>query len=112
MGGSILSHDHFQGGNHRFPMDEAGVWIALKEPRASVSACVADWPMSCVRLESASREDLIALADDMLAAWRKWSDPACDIYAETDQPHNTITPILRMENGKYRLSLVLRNSCV
>lgn len=110
VGGSILSHDHFQGGNHRFPMDEAGVWIALKEPRAGVSACVADWPMSCVRLESASREDLIALADDMLAAWRKWSDPACDIYAETDQPHNTITPILRMENGKYLLSLVLRNN--
>ena len=110
VGGSILSHDHFQGGNHRFPMDEAGVWIALKEPRAGVSACVADWPMSCVRLESASREDLITLADDMLAAWRKWSDPACDIYAETDQPHNTITPILRMENGKYRLSLVLRNN--
>ena len=110
MGGSILSHDHFQGGNHRFPMDDAGVWIALKEPRAGVSACVADWPMSCVRLESASREDLIALADEMLAAWRKWSDPACDIYAETDQPHNTITPILRMESGKYRLSLVLRNN--
>src|SRR5699024_7589576 len=110
VGGSILSHDHFQGGNHRFPMDDAGVWIALKEPRAGVSACVADWPMSCVRLESASREDLIALADGMLAAWRKWSDPACDIYAETDQPHNTITPILRMENGKYRLSLVLRNN--
>ena len=110
VGGSILSHDHFQGGNHRFPMDEAGVWIALKEPRAGVSACVADWPMSCVRLESASREDLIALADEMLAAWRKWSDPACDIYAETDQPHNTITPILRMESGKYRLSLVLRNN--
>ena len=112
VGGSILSHDHFQGGNHRFPMDDAGVWISLKDPRAGVSACVADWPMSCVRLESESRADLIALADKMLAAWRKWSDPACDVYAETDQPHNTITPILRRENGKYRLSLVLRNNRV
>ena len=112
VGGSILSHDHFQGGNHRFPMDDAGVWIALQDPRPGVSACVADWPMSCVRLESASRADLIALADEMLAAWRKWSDSACDIFAATDQPHNTITPILRMENGKYRLSLVLRNNRV
>lgn len=110
VGGSILSHDHFQGGNHRFPMDDAGVWIPLQDPREGVSACVADWPMSCVRLESESRQDLIALADEMLAAWRKWSDPSCEIFAETDQPHNTITPILRRENGKYRLSLVLRNN--
>lgn len=110
VGGSILAHDHFQGGNHRFPMDDAGVWIALESPRPGVTACVADWPMSCVRLTGKSRADLIALADEMLAAWRAWTDEACGIYAHTDQPHNTITPILRMEDGAYTLSLVLRNN--
>ena len=110
VGGSILSHDHFQGGRHRFPMDDAPARIALEAPRPGVTACVADWPMSCVRLVSKSREDLIALADEMLDAWRGWTDEACGVYAHTDQPHNTITPILRMEDGAYTLSLVLRNN--
>lgn len=112
VGGSILSHDHFQGGRHRFPMDDAGAWIPLTEPRKGVRACVADWPMSCVRLESASREDLIDLATQMLEAWRVYSDPACDILTSPDVPHNTITPILRIEDGRYRLCLVLRNNRV
>ena len=112
VGGSILSHDHFQGGNHRFPMDEAGVWIALKEPRAGVSACVADWPMSCIVLESADRAAIVEQSDRILNAWRAYSDPTCDILAETDgTPHNTVTPILHYDETEgYILDLALRNN--
>ena len=111
VGGSILSHDHFQGGGHSFPMDKAGVRIALNAPVEGVEAYVADWPMSCIVLKGEKREDLIALADSMLDAWRNHSDPACEIYAETDGvPHNTITPVARMEDGKFKLYLVLRNN--
>ncbi len=110
VGGSILTHDHFQGGRHTFPMDKAGCAIALKAPAEGVEACVIDWPMSCVRLYSADREALCRLAGEMLAAWRAYSDEECDILAETTAPHNTITPIARMENGRYRLDLVLRNN--
>ncbi|NLD58208.1 MAG: UDP-glucose--hexose-1-phosphate uridylyltransferase [Clostridiales bacterium] len=110
VGGSILNHDHFQGGRHRFPMDDALVRAALKAPRGDVRAWIVDWPMSCVRLASQHRETLIGLADDMLSLWREYSDPALGILARTDQPHNTITPILRIEGGLYRLDLVLRNN--
>ena len=111
VGGSILSHDHFQGGNHRFPMDDAPVRIPLTAPAAGVSAHVADWPMTCVVLEGADRAQLTELADAMLNKWRGWTDAACDICAETDgTPHNTITPIARRTETGYRLSLVLRNN--
>ncbi len=110
VGGSILSHDHFQGGNYHFPMDSAGVRIALASPDPAVEAHVADWPMTCLVLTSADRGALIDLCDRVLAAWRGHSDPACGILAETDAPHNTITPILRRENGRYRMQLVLRNN--
>ena len=111
VGGSILSHDHFQGGNHTFPMDAAGARIALKSPVAGVKAHVADWPMTAVVLEGADRQAIVALADRMLLAWRGWSDAACDIFAETDgTPHNTITPIAHKTDAGYRLTLVLRNN--
>ena len=111
VGGSILSHDHFQGGGHSFPMDRAGVRAALRSPIDGVQAWVLDWPMSCVVLKGANRSDIIALADKMLNAWRGYSDPTCGIFAETDSvPHNTITPIARMEDGQYKLYLVLRNN--
>ena len=111
VGGSILSHDHFQGGGYVFPMDRAGVRFALKSPSAAVEAWVADWPMSCIVLRGDDRDEVIALADQMLAAWRGYSDPDCGVFAETDgTPHNTITPVARMEDGKYKLYLVLRNN--
>ena len=111
VGGSILSHDHFQGGGYSFPMDKAAVRIPLNAPAEGVEAYVADWPMSCIVLKGDDREKLIALADDMLKAWRAYSDPECFIFAETDgEPHNTITPVARMEDGKYKLYLVLRNN--
>jgi len=76
-----------------------------------VEAWVSDWPMSCIELKGECREDVIHLADQMLDAWRAWSDPKCGILAETDGvPHNTITPVARMEDGKYKLYLVLRNN--
>lgn len=111
VGGSILSHDHFQGGGHSFPMDRAGVRIPLSSPAVGMEAWVADWPMTCIVLKGRDRAQLTDLADEMLAAWRGYSDPACEILAETDgTPHNTITPVARMEDGCYKLYLVLRNN--
>ena len=111
VGGSILSHDHFQGGNHHFPMDDAGVRIPLTCADPGVEAYVADWPMTCIALCSRDRAKLVKLADAMLAAWRGWSDPACGIYAKTEgTPHNTITPVARREGDHYLLYLVLRNN--
>ena len=111
VGGSILSHDHFQGGRYSFPMDEADTRIALQSPVEGVSARVTNWPMTCIVLEGADRHALTDLADAMLVAWRSWSDPLCGIYAETDgTPHNTITPIARKTETGYRLQLVLRNN--
>lgn len=111
VGGSILAHDHFQGGGHVFPMEKAGVRIALNAPDAEVEAWVADWPMTCIVLKGSKREKVLDLAEQMLSAWRGYSDPACGIFAETDgTPHSTITPVARMENGQYKIYLVLRNN--
>ena len=111
VGGSILNHDHFQGGRYTFPMDKAPVKVALKSPSSSVKAAILDWPMSAVQLSGTDEAALINEAERILNAWRGWSDAACDIYAETDgTPHNTITPILRKADGEYKLSLVLRNN--
>ncbi len=111
VGGSILNHDHFQGGRYSFPMDKAPVKANLSSPNADVGAAILDWPMSAIQLTGKNEADLIDEADRILTAWRSWSDPSCDIYAETDgTPHNTITPILRKVDDKYKLSLVLRNN--
>ncbi len=111
VGGSILNHDHFQGGRYSFPMDKAPVKAALKAPVDGVKAAILDWPMSAIQLCGTDEEALINEADRILTAWRAWSDPACEIYAETDgNPHNTVTPILRKAGSEYCLSLVLRNN--
>jgi UDPglucose--hexose-1-phosphate uridylyltransferase len=110
VGGSILSHDHFQGGSYTFPMDRAGARIDLVSPSDSVRACVADWPMTCIRLIGRDQAAIIQLADQLLHAWRVHSDPKCGIRAETDQPHNTITPILRKDGDEWIMSLLLRNN--
>lgn len=110
VGGSILSHDHYQGGNHLFPMDKAEAAYAFHGP---AEACVVNWPMTCLRFTSESREELTEIAMRVLDAWRAYSDPACEIYAHTDAPHNTVTPVVRkLDDGRYRLHLVLRNNRV
>ncbi len=111
VGGSILNHDHFQGGRYAFPMDHAPVKCALKSSKQDVKAAIIDWPMSAVQLRGTNEAAMIEEADRILSAWRNWSDPACDVYAETDgTPHNTVTPILRQVDGEYLLTLVLRNN--
>lgn len=111
VGGSILNHDHFQGGRYIFPMDHAPVLASLTVPKPGLEACILDWPMSAIQLRSADEGVLIDEAERILNAWRVYSDSACDIFAETDgTPHNTITPILRKVDGVYRLNLVLRNN--
>ena len=112
VGGSILSHDHFQGGRYTFAMAKAPVETSIVFPRfEDVEAGIVKWPMSVIRLRCADDTRLVDLADRILAAWRSYSDPAADIYAETDgEPHNTITPIARMREGEFELDLVLRNN--
>ncbi len=111
VGGSILNHDHFQGGRYEFPMDKAGAKVQLRAPVEGVKACILDWPMSALQLSSAHEQPLIDEAERILNAWRAYSDPACGVLAETDgTPHNTITPILRKVGEEYRLNLVLRNN--
>ena len=111
VGGSILNHDHFQGGRYHFPMDDAKVRCQLKSPVPGVSAALLDWPMSTIQLSGTDEQTLIAEASRILDAWRGYSDAQCGIFAETDgTPHNTITPILRKEGEQYRLNLVLRNN--
>ncbi len=111
VGGSILNHDHFQGGRYHFPMDNAGIRYELTSPVEGVSASLLNWPMATIQLRGTDEEKLIDEASRILDTWRTYSDASCDILAETDgTPHNTITPILRMEDGVYRLNLVLRNN--
>lgn len=108
VGGSILTHDHYQGGNHLFPMDKAPIQWSFESP---VESGVVDWPMTCLRFLSPDRKQLIKIAMQVLDAWRVYSDPDCGILAQTDAPHNTLTPTVRLlPDGRYQLHLVLRNN--
>ncbi len=112
VGGSILSHDHFQGGRYEFAMARAQVerTFAVKGFE-DVEVGVVNWPMSVIRISSEDEKRLIALADVILDAWRGYTDESVFIYAETDgEPHNTITPIARKRGDKFELDLVLRNN--
>lgn len=112
VGGSILAHDHFQGGHYSFAMERAPIETGFTFPGfEDVSAGIVNWPMSVVRIAAKERERLIALADRILNAWRAYTDADAVIFAETEGvPHNTVTPIARMRDGKYELDLVLRNN--
>ena len=112
VGGSILAHDHFQGGRYTFAMERAPIEAPFTFPGfEDVEAGIVKWPMSVVRIASVNTERLIELADRILLAWRGYADEGAFIFAETDgEPHNTITPIARMRDGKYELDLVLRNN--
>ena len=112
VGGSILTHDHMQGGNYTFAMAKAPIETSIKfSCYDDVEAGIVKWPMSVIRLRSQNKQSLSQLADKILTAWRGYSDPDAFIFAETDgEPHNTITPIARMRDDKYELDLVLRNN--
>ena len=112
VGGSILAHDHFQGGRYTFAMERAPVEKEVRFPGfEDVSAGIVHWPLSVLRLRSADDGRLVDLAEKILTAWRGYTDEAAFVYAETDgEPHNTITPIARMRDGQYELDLVLRNN--
>ena len=112
VGGSILSHDHFQGGRYEFAMAKAPLESRFTvKDFPDVEAGIVKWPMSVIRLSGTDTERIIALADRILNAWRGYTDEAAFIYAETDgEPHNTITPIARKRGERYELDLVLRNN--
>ena len=112
VGGSILSHDHFQGGHYTFAMAKAPIEKEITfKGYEDVEAGIVKWPMSVIRIKSADKDKLIDLADKILLAWRGYTDEEAFIFAETDgEPHNTITPIARRRDGDYELDLVLRNN--
>ncbi|MCH5212526.1 MAG: UDP-glucose--hexose-1-phosphate uridylyltransferase [Oscillospiraceae bacterium] len=112
VGGSILTHEHFQGGNHIFAMHKATSEKFYKIPGfEDIEVSRLRWPMSVLRLVSGDTERLVELADKILTSWRAYTDEDAFIYAETDgEPHNTITPIASMKDGQYVLDLVLRNN--
>jgi UDPglucose--hexose-1-phosphate uridylyltransferase len=112
VGGSILSHDHFQGGNYEFAMAKAPVERSFTiKGFEDLEAGIVRWPMSVIRLKGADTERIIDLADLILHHWRGYTDEAAFVYAETDgEPHNTITPIARRRGECFELDLVLRNN--
>ena len=112
VGGSILSHDHFQGGRYEFAMARAEVERELHFPGfEDVAAGIVRWPMSVIRLRCADSRRLVDLAGRILDAWRGYSDPTVSVYAETEgEAHNTITPIARRRGADFELDLVLRNN--
>ena len=112
VGGSILSHDHFQGGNYTFAMAKAPITEQFKVPGyEGVSAGIVKWPLSVIRLQGEDPEKIIDLAEHILNVWRGYTDEDAFIFAETDgAPHNTITPIARRRGELFELDLTLRNN--
>ncbi len=112
VGGSILSHEHFQGGHYVFAMERAKIGTPLTfRGFEDVEAGIVNWPMSVIRLRAADRKRLAALAEKILTCWRGYSDAEAVIFAETDgEPHNTITPIARRRGDDFEMDLVLRNN--
>ncbi len=112
VGGSILSHDHYQGGRYVFPMEKAPIikeFINLQH--GQVTASWIQWPLSVIRLQGNSREALVNCVNEILEAWKIYEDKGLDIHPATDStPHNTITPIARKKEGFYELDVVLRNN--
>ncbi|PKM63357.1 MAG: galactose-1-phosphate uridylyltransferase [Firmicutes bacterium HGW-Firmicutes-21] len=112
VGGSILSHDHFQGGRYAFAMEKANIEIPLSfKGYEDVEVGIVKWPMSVIRLSSPNSDRLVDLSDRILKLWRSYSDSDAFIFAESEQGlHNTITPIARRKGDLYEIDLVLRNN--
>ena len=112
VGGSILSHDHYQGGRHHFPIEDAAV-ISRHTVRGfeNVQAGILHWPLSAVRLTSSKREEIIALAAFIIKRWRSYDDEGHGILSHTGTvPHNAVTPVVRRKQGKYQIDIMLRNN--
>ncbi|WP_243299540.1 UDP-glucose--hexose-1-phosphate uridylyltransferase [Bacillus litorisediminis] len=112
VGGSILSHDHYQGGNYEFAMTRAEDAFSFQIKRyPDMKATVIKWPMSVIRLKSSNIDTLVNAADHILQSWKMYSDESVNVVAYSGKtPHNTITPIARNRNGVFELDLVLRNN--
>lgn len=112
VGGSILTHDHYQGGRHVFPMEIAPLQKSFRfQGFENVKAGIVKWPMSVIRLTSDSKDDLTNLAEKILLSWRQYSDPSVQVLAESNGiPHHTITPIARKRDRQFELDLVLRDN--
>lgn len=112
VGGSILTHDHYQGGSYIFPMFKAkDIMTFTFKGYEQVKASYIHWPLSVIRLRSKDKESLISLSEKILNVWRNYTDETCFIYSNTDNtPHNTITPICHFENGEFVFDLTLRNN--
>lgn len=112
VGGSILSHDHFQGGRYDFAMAKAPIETKISfDGFDDVEAGIVRWPMSTIRLRSDDSKRIVELSEKILSSWRGYTDESVFVYANTNgENHNTITPIARMSNGKFEMDLVLRNN--
>lgn len=111
VGGSILSHDHFQAGRHNFPMANSEIEYSFENKFNDVEIGIVKWKMSVIRLINKNIDKIVEIADIILNKWKKYFNSEIDIFAFTDEtPHNTITPIARFKEGKYELDLVLRNN--
>ena len=112
VGGSILTHDHFQGGHYEFAMERAEIEKEIQIPGyEDVEAGIVHWPLSVIRIRCKDENRLIDLADHILTKWRGYTDEEAFVFAETDgEPHNTITPIARKKGDVYELDLTLRNN--
>ena len=112
VGGSILSHDHMQGGRYTFAMEKAPIEREISfSGFKDIKAGIVKWPMSVIRLRGGDKTRLVDLADKILCAWRGYSDESVFVFAETNgEPHNTITPIARRRGDDFELDLVLRNN--
>lgn len=108
VGGSILSHDHFQAGRHTFAIESSDAFYETHIH--GVTLALLNWPLSTIRLQSKSREELLNIASNILASWRLYSDASVGILNQTDVMHNTITPICRKNEGVYVFDLILRNN--
>jgi len=108
VGGSILSHEHYQGGNHSFPIEKAQI---LKENKVNgLSIQKLYWPLSVIRLSSKNKEEIVEAATNLYGYWKSYSNEEAGIYAYIDGPHNAITPIARKKGNKYVLDMTLRNN--
>jgi len=111
VGGSILSHDHFQGGCYEFPIEKAKSLLKTKiEGYPGIDLSIVDWPMSVIRISGSDKERLAELAWNIAMVWKNYNDESVGIVSHTDDEHNTVTPIARFKNNHYEVDLVLRNN--